>query len=135
MNYAKLSLQTLLEYTGLSSKLVEENISNILTNKFPLLFDRWCEFRTNFIGCAIHCYNLAVKDIIETNMVDVEKIKKIMECISFHMRRAKLHEYTALAPVRCNKTCYHQCIQWSVAVWKIENYFLNSIYLSLMIIS
>lgn len=71
---------------------------------------------THFIGCASHRYNLAVKDVVSANMHLIEKVKKIMSCLIYPLRRAKLRELTDLAPVRIIET------RWSSVNTLLQRY-------------
>lgn len=45
---------------------------------------------TKLIGCASHCYNLAVKDVGKSNQEFIECVKKILSTLCYPVRRAML---------------------------------------------
>lgn len=49
-----------------------------------------------FVGCHNHRYQLAVEDILQTHMLNIESVRAIMRKLSFQILAAKLRRLTPL---------------------------------------
>lgn len=57
-----------------------------------------------FFGCARSRYNLAVKDVINSQGPLIDRVKWIMHKLCYQICRAKLHQHAERTSVRCNET-------------------------------
>lgn len=75
-----------------------------------------------FIVCADHHFKLAVKDIYEDKKDLIEKVRKIMNCMSCPMRLVKHRGFTYFGPVKFIKTHWSSIDTTSVKLfWTPES--------------
>lgn len=89
--------------------------------------DRLISRLTNvqFIGWCSHRYNLAVKDIIESSIDILTKVKILMSFLIYHIRRAKLRNLAHFAPLKCVDTIWSSVDSMMKQYISIREHFKN----------
>ncbi len=70
----------------------------------------------NFIGCASHRFNLAVKDYLVHHSELIDKVSVIMKKLRSPVAAAKLRKLTHLRSLGCNQT------RWSSSYVMLQRY-------------
>jgi len=98
------------------TKWVLSNYGKSFANVIALIGDNCATNRrfatlakTNFVGCASHRFNLAVKDMIEESNDIVQKIHDLMKKLRTPIAAAKLRKLTYLKAKTLNATRWSSC--------------------------